>query len=332
MLENKTKVRIDKFDNLRGLAILLVLLCHFNFTQAIPLEITRYLYFIHLPLFFFVAGYFSKIDSAQPLKSFKRLIVPYLIFCVLIELFRYAVSGSLSWKMIFIHPSMALWFLIALFIMKMILPIFDKFKFPIMTSIVIALVFGMYNIDPNLLGLTRAVGYMPVFLVGFYYNSYKNKLKTDYPKIFNFTDNRFYLIALLIIIISIAVTLHKPPFDIFFKIHYAQGNMIKDCIKRFIVIFCKIGMALVLNRIMTNNNCFLTKFGRNSMAIYVLHPFVYYFFKPIWSGIFTNSIISVVATVALTLIVTIVLSRDIVTKYLNKFTDGAYTLIVNPSK
>lgn len=331
MLENGIKVRINKYDNLKGLAILLILLFHFNFMRVIPSQITRYLFFIHLPIFFFVAGYFSKIDSDQPLKSFKRLIVPYLIFCVLFELYSGILTGSISWKMIFIHPGMALWFLIALFIMKMILPIIDKFKFPILASIVIALIFGMYNIEANMLGLTRTFGYLPIFLVGFYYESYKHKLETYYPKIFNFINNHFYLIALLIIVISIAVIIYKPPIDTSFKVHYSYKHLFRDGIFRLIVILCKIGMVLVLNRIMTNAYCFLTKFGRNSMAVYVLHPFIYYLFKPVWHGIFTNPVISLVATFALTFIVTFVFSRDIVTEYLNKFTDGVYNLIVKPS-
>ncbi len=68
------------------------------------------------------------------------------------------------------------------------------------------------------------------------------------------------------------------------------------------------------------------------MAVYILHPFIFYFFKPIWPGIFTDPTISGVATLALSFITTVILSRDVVTKYLNKFTDGVHDLIVNPSK
>ncbi len=330
MTENVAKVRINKFDNLKGLAIILILLFHFNFMQAIPSVIMRYLFLVHLPIFFFVAGYFSKTDSKQPQKSFKRLLVPYIVFCILIELFKFIVTGTLTWKMIFIHPSMGLWFLIALFIMKMILPIMDKFKYPILTSIVIALIFGMLNLKSNMLGLTRTFGYLPIFLVGFYYNSYKDKLKMDYPQISDFINNHFKLIAVLIIIITVIVIMHKPPLDISFKIHYSYSNMFNDAVKRLIVIFCKIGVVLVLNRIITNSKCFLTKLGRNSMTIYLLHPFIYYIFKPIWPQLFNSQIMSAAATIALTLIVTFIFSRDILTKYVNKLTDGVYDLIAKP--
>ena len=172
-----TKVRINKYDNLKGMAILIVLIMHFDFIHALPGEFIHYLY-LPFGVFFFVSGYFSKIDSTQPQKSFKRLIVPYLIFCVLLELFKFAYLGSMNWKMIIIHSGMALWFLVALFIMKMILPIVDKFRYPILTTLAFALLFGLYDINPYLLGLTRAFAYLPIFLLGFYYNSYIVKNQT----------------------------------------------------------------------------------------------------------------------------------------------------------
>ena len=47
-------------------------------------------------------------------------------------------------------------------------------------------------------------------------------------------------------------------------------------------------LVLILHRVMTNRECVLTQLGRNSMAIYVIHPFIYYFFKPIWPEVFAN--------------------------------------------
>lgn len=326
-----TKVRINKYDNLKGMAILIVLILHFDFIHALPGEFIHYLY-LPFGVFFFVSGYFSKIDSTQPQKSFKRLIVPYLIFCVLLELFKFAYLGSMNWKMIIIHSGMALWFLVALFIMKMILPIVDKFRYPILTTLAFALLFGLYDINPYLLGLTRAFAYLPIFLLGFYYNSYKDKIKSVHPKVYDFYNKYFKLIALLIIIVSIIITIHQPKIDFAFKVHYPYDNLFMSAVKRLIVLCCEMSLIIVLNRIMTNRNCFLTQFGRNSMAVYILHPFIFYFFKPIWPGIFTDPTISGVATLALSFITTVILSRDVVTKCLNKFTDGVHDLIVNPSK
>ena len=81
---------------------------------------------------------------------------------------------------------------------------------------------------------------------------------------------------------------------------------------------------------MTNRECFLTKLGRNSMAIYVLHPFIYYTFKPVWPTMISSPTISIVLSLILTAITVFILSRDIVTVYLNKFTDGVFNIFFNP--
>lgn len=321
-------MRINKYDNLKGLAIFMILLWHFDFIRVMPSEISRYFYFIHLPIFFFVSGYFSKIDSTQPQKSFKRLLVPYFIFSILMEVYRFALGGTFHWDMIFIHPALSLWFLMALFIMKLILPVMDKFRYPILTSIGIALFFGIYHFQTDILGLSRTFGYLPVFLAGFYYNSYKDKLKTDFPKIYNFNDKHFYFIALLIIVISIAAVIHKPYLDVTYKIPYSYSHMFKDTIERFVVICCKIGVVLIFNRLMFNAECFLTAFGRNSMAVYLVHPFIYPL-KQIWPK--SSPTVSLIATLALAFIITFIFSRDVVTKYLNKFTDGVYNIITKSS-
>jgi len=318
------KERINKYDNLKGLAILLVVLGHLDFMNTISFYSLFFL--IDLPIFFFVAGYFSKIDIHQPSKAFKRLMVPYFIFCFLIELFRWIYTGSTNWNMIFLQSSMAMWFLIALFIMKMTLPIMDKFKFPIITAILFALLFGLYDIHPNILGLTRTFAYMPIFLLGYYYKDYKEYFTKAHSRIYSFYDRHFKLV-LIPVILATAVFYFKIQSRFYiFKTPYT-GNLLFEAIKRLIAIAVIMVWVIIFNRIMTNRECFLTQIGRNSMAIYVLHPFIYYFFKPIWPQVFTGGAFAFIASFILFAITIFVLSRDVVTKYLNKFTDGVYNLI-----
>ncbi len=322
------KVRINKYDNLKGLAILLVVFGHLDYLHTIG-HIYALFFLIDLPIFFFVAGYFSKIDINQPAKAFKRLMVPYFIFCFLIKLFHWLYLGSAKWNMIFLESSMAMWFLIALFIMKMMLPIFDKFKFPITAALLLALLFGLYNIDPNILGLTRTFAYLPIFLLGYYYNDYKQYFKNSHQRVYDFYNRHFKLLLIPVILATAIVYMKIQSRFYIFKTPYT-GNLLYDAIKRLIVIVLIMVLVVVFNRIMTNRECFLTKIGRNSMAIYVLHPFIYYFFKPIWPEVFTNPVTAFIATCILVALTVFILSRDVVSEYLNKFTDGAYNLIARP--
>ena len=86
------KERINKFDNIKGLAIILIVVGHLLITNDFSLKLLKnFLFIIHLPLFFFVSGYFSKIGPGELLKSFilffaffLRFIFTFLIFSYLI--------------------------------------------------------------------------------------------------------------------------------------------------------------------------------------------------------------------------------------------------------
>ena len=65
----KVKERINKYDNLRGLAMILIVFGHLNYSKVLG-PFNPLLFMIDLPVLFFVAGYFSKIDIDQPAKSF----------------------------------------------------------------------------------------------------------------------------------------------------------------------------------------------------------------------------------------------------------------------
>jgi len=84
---------------------------------------------------------------------------------------------------------------------------------------------------------------------------------------------------------------------------------------------------------MTNKKCFLTTFGRNSMAIYVLHHYFTVEIKKIYVStpfIINNTIISIIIVYGSAFVLAYILSRDFVTKYLNKFIDGIYNIFAKP--
>lgn len=286
-------------------------------------------YFIsifHLPIFFFVAGNFSKIGPDESNKSFKRLIIPYIIFCTVYTIFLYFIG----WKTrpLFIYPTMALWFLMALFLMKLFLPIVNRFKFPVLTTFIIALLIGFIEIDPNILGISRFFVFYPVFLIGFYYNDYKSILS---PKLQEFFDNKFVLIALGIISLVACVFVAKyfPAKIIVLAESYAKPT---ELLKRFIVLILGIAITLILHKLTSNKKYFLTKIGKNSMAVYLLHPYfvtsIQNFASPILKQ---NEGLYFIFVLITTMITVFVLSRDIITDSLNKIFDFIYTLFFKKS-
>lgn len=333
-----TKPRINKFDNLKGLAIILIVLGHMIFIYEFKsiFLLKKFIFTIHLPIFYFVAGYFSKIGPKEPMKAIKRLLIPYMLFCIIYKLFFFFILGKTS-GMLFIDPEFGLWFLLSLFIMKLILPFLNKLKYPIITTLIIALIIGFIPFNLEYLAIARTCAFLPVFLVGFKYKDYKKIFDEKYPKLKKSLENPKIVLILLIlaIIICIFIDTNVSLKAIELKTQYTFSSnieAIKDVIDRFLIIMIGIIITLLLNNIMTNRKTFLTKLGINSMAIYLLHI---YFMKVIREYLIThntiittNPIIYLIFVIISTAIIVLILSRDVVSKYLNKFTDGVFDLII----
>ncbi|MEH2174625.1 acyltransferase family protein [Nostoc sp.] len=87
--------RIEWIDCWKGLGIITVVVGHIVSPGA------KYIYWFHMPLFFFISGYLyrEKTDySAFLKKKFFNLIVPYLSFLFLFSLFQYLPLIMNSWQ------------------------------------------------------------------------------------------------------------------------------------------------------------------------------------------------------------------------------------------
>lgn len=88
--------RIDLYDFLRGMAMMLVVMQHADLPGGV------YITAFHMPLFFFLSGLVSG-GKEQPefcrfvSNKFKRLMVPYLIFGVLVVLMWYVIEAALHY-------------------------------------------------------------------------------------------------------------------------------------------------------------------------------------------------------------------------------------------
>ena len=328
------KVRINKYDNLKGFAIILIVLVHVLDVATLNIAtfdsvtlFTKFVTIIHLPIFFFVAGYFSKIGPDEPIKAFKRLFVPYILFSLL---FVVALTfAGLETQTLFIYTAPGMWFLITLFAMKLVLPILNKFKYPILISIVIALLFGFINIDYRILGITRFFSYLPIFLIGFKYKNHEINLKINYEKINDWFNNKFFVIivGILILVVWIIIAVMFPRNVVGLYDPY-QGSF--EMIERLILLLLSISAVLYLNKIFTNKKSYLTKIGKNSFSIYVLHLYICSLMRShlilglLPKGELNYLIFAVIATIVIVLI----LSRDFVTTIVNTVIDAICSLFI----
>lgn len=321
------KVRINKYDNLKGFAIFLIVFVHVLDVATLNIAtfnsvtfIIKFVTIIHLPIFFFVAGYFSKIDPDEPIKAFKRLFVPYILFSLIFIIALNSVG--LETQTLFIYTAPGMWFLITLFAMKLILPILNKFKHPLLISIAIALLFGFINIDYRILGITRFFSYLPIYLLGFMYKKHEVDLKNNYEKISNWFNNKFFItiIGMLILIVWIIIT---NAFSLNIIGLYDPYHTPFEMIERFMVLLLSISAVLYLNKIFTNKKIPLTKIGKNSFSIYIIHLYIYSFmrYNLIIRLLPTNELNYLIFAIITTIVLVVILSRDFITIIMNKIID-----------
>lgn len=133
----KNSKRIEYVDLFRGIGIILMIMGHVGFGSGFSHWVGGF----HMPLFFFVSGYFFKEGITFKFflkKKVKTLLFPYMLFCALYYsiwlLFIRNYSYYVPLKSIFLYTTdgnipinNALWFLVSLFIVEIGFVLLRKF-------------------------------------------------------------------------------------------------------------------------------------------------------------------------------------------------------------
>ena len=162
----------------KGVGMILVILGHYYYTPHID-----FIYLFHMPLFFFLSGIFFKKDlpfGPFIISKFKGLIVPYLFFRICASLFdaifvtlrgnRFTETFFLAIKRtLILDPDDPTWFLIALFLIQLLIWLLVHF---IKNKYVIAVIASVFAVLQYLNGsnlpcqLDEVAAFMIYFFVG----------------------------------------------------------------------------------------------------------------------------------------------------------------------
>ena len=197
------KERINRFDNLKFLLILLVVFGHFiDYFFKYSINIQRLfiiIYSFHMPLFIFMVGLFSKkVKSIK--KTDSKKVFFYIIISLLIKMTIFIIE-SIYYKSnfdIFGGPDIY-WFLFVIAVYTLLIPVISKFNlnFLLVFSIVFALVAGYDNNIGDFLALSRMIVFFPFFLSGYMLSERKNELNNFISK------SKLKYLAVLILIVFI---------------------------------------------------------------------------------------------------------------------------------
>lgn len=322
------------WDNYKGILIFLVVFSHFLYAHAFSYpstyinKIVTFVYLFHMPAFIFCSGYFSVSDNAKSKKSIVKLVLYYLIFNTLMMIFAYFYSGK---QFMFFTPYNSYWYLLSLIFWRLSIKYLDKIKGIVPISIIIALLMG-YNIGfSNVLSIRRTIAFFPFFLIG--YKLAKEGVLLKLNETINKKKIYKIIIPIVLIIFSAIVYLIISKYRITnAMLLMGAYKAYKHVIHRtFIFVVAIIFMLLILAICPNKYVPLLTKAGKNSLGIYVLHRFFTLEFIKIFPTTSYSNMLILYSFIG-TIILTIVLSSEKLNGFINKTVSNISNELVEGSK
>lgn len=336
------KQRLQHFDVIKGIAILLVVMGHVLIMGIHGLDkafIFKFIEKLHMPLFFFISGYFTfkmtdnKVVLPNLWLRFKQLIVPFI--CVSsIWIYYFPHSGIQSpldstWSGLYSNVwKNGYWFTLCLFeiilIYYLLAAISNKFKGKSLRIILLVIGYIMLYITTNIsdfsiekyLGIELIVKFMPIFIIGAFAHEYKNK--------FNAIIASDKLLTLSIILggISIYYTCYFWEFPEIYTKYQILISIISHI--ALIIIVFNIVKAWCETKFHSLASSWIIKklqfIGKESLSIYLLH---YFFLFPItwlrqpmvdmglgFTPLFVISLLVAIIIIAITLGASHIISRS----------------------
>ena len=270
--------------------------------------------------FFFTSGFFSKNVDKCRAKAVETLALPYFVFMVLMYFARYIIFGTAHLN--FLHPTHAMWFLIAMFFYRFGIKTFSKIPFVLPLSVILYVTAGMIPVLGATLALGRSCSFLVFFMLGYFCQwEHISKLRRI-PK-------PVMLIPAAALIYASHYYACQKDYSVdllLLKESYAdQGvSITEEMIVRVIVLIASLlWLAVWINWLPNKRLPVITVIGQNTMTVFLLHIFVRYIMK--WRGlrnltmIEEGDIVYCLIVMVIALICVYFFSRPIVAKCYDRF-------------
>ncbi|WP_284293765.1 acyltransferase family protein [Luteimicrobium album] len=158
------------WDTLRWVAIALVVIGHSVEARThdqLAYGLYLWIYAFHVPLFAFVSGIVLRSDEVTPSRGWvvvRQLVVPYVTFSVLWGLLRWWVEGGFVLNLA--SPYWHLWFLVALAVWRLSVPLFASVRWPVLWAVMLACTMGYFDGVGWQFDASRIFSFLPFFVLG----------------------------------------------------------------------------------------------------------------------------------------------------------------------
>ena len=310
------------FDNLKAVLILLVVLGHTIepiLTGKMKI-IYLFIYSFHMPLFAFCSGYFSKFD---PGKILKDLIYPFVVFQILYCLFEKFYLGNPYATIQFTTPYWIMWYLFALVVWTLILPVIEpgtNSNKGILIITCISLALGIISGFDKTLGyymsLSRIFYFLPFFITGF---CIRKVIDTETFQ--SIASKRYirYISGALSVLVIVGISLNYQQIDVRWLYgsftYELEGYTIFIRLLSYLTAF---SISIFLMSVAPKRKRFYTYIGQRSLQIYLLHGFLMrLILKMNIYNYVQNQYFRLLLSCAISIIIVIILSSGLIKRILN---------------
>ncbi len=265
-------------DNVKGLLIVLVVLGHLlgQAVGSVPggKTIYTFIYLCHMPAFVMLSGMLSaaELTGRRAASLIRDLLVPYVVFQLLYMSFYTVMDKPMYWTVNgFLSPIYHLWFLPALFIWRMLAPLFAQLRGAVVIAIVVSLSAGAATVLGRALALDRVAGMLPFFVLGVWLGRGRLTYRPS-PRV------RLAATAVLLAAapLSYLVASRLSGLWLYWNRAYQQlgVGVTEGVLIRLGLMAVGLAMTWAIMMLAPRRQTFFTGWGVNSMYPYLLHVFV----------------------------------------------------------
>lgn len=274
------------------------------------------IYTFHMPAFVFVSGYFGKSEHSRSFETLIKFAFLYFVFNGLMGLI-YGMESLLV-------PLYSYWYLPALIVWRLTAHRIAGLRYSMLILFALALFAGFFPEIGNTFAISRIIAFYPYYLAGYMLSGDNPPDRKKARRILTGTG----CAAAVGVMIFFAVSFFKYTDDALTMSPYSHPLDAFGRIALFIIGFTAIYAIRCLAP--DKNIPFLTRFGRNSLWIYVLHRPITLEAERLLHGL--PSYAAVLLSAALTFAVCALLSCDPAVNVMNKFAFGAAEIFIPGAK
>lgn len=270
----ETRGRIARFDNVKGLLIILVVAGHFMHPIHNDNPVLSYLfdliYLFHMPLFVFMSGLFAKGAYRNGRLNVNRM-VSFALLGLAYQVAYLAISGLLAPARILRFTS-APWYLIGMVWWYLATPVLAHVPAPagVAISLVAALLGGCIDMSDGFLAISRSIAFLPYFALGYYCTTDRveriARSRWPWAAVAAFAD------------LAVARAVDAHAFDWFFPMVYGDNpythGVLPGMLAKLTAIACAVVCSLAAFKLVPAARGALTRLGERTLQVYVLHRLI----------------------------------------------------------